>query len=194
MNKKTLLQVLMVFLIVLIFLLFYLKYFDETTEILEKKTTLDKVNIKQNSTSTYIDNINYVSSDMKGNRYRITAKQAEIKIENSNVMFLENVIAYIFMKDSDTIKVTSDFGKYNTINYDTIFSKNVIIVHPNHKITGEYANFSFLNNVGTITTNVAYTGNNTNLFSDKIEMNLTTKDTKIFMNDITEKVLVKGTK
>ena len=194
MNKKTLLQVLMVFLIVLIFLLFYLKYFDETTEILEKKTTLDKVNIKQNSTSTYIDNINYVSSDMKGHRYRITAKQGEIKIENSNVMFLENVIAYIFMKDSDTIKVTSDFGKYNTINYDTIFSKNVIIVHPNHKITGEYANFSFLNNVGTITTNVAYTGNNTNLFSDKIEMNLTTKDTKIFMNDITEKVLVKGTK
>ena len=194
MNKKTVIQVLMILLIILISLSFYLKYFNNSSEVLDKRQIIEKIDDNQNSSSTYINDINYVSADAKGNKYQITAKQAEIKIENSNVMFLENVIAYIFMKDSDTIKVTSDFGKYNTINYDTIFSKNVIIVHPNHKITGEYANFSFLNNVGTITTNVAYTGNNTNLFSDKIEMNLTTKDTKIFMNDITEKVLVKGTK
>ena len=96
-------------------------------------------------------------------------------------MFLKNVIAYIFVKDSDTIKITSDLGEYNSKNYDTIFSKNVIVVYPSHKITGEYLDFSFLNNLGTISTNVIYTGEKTNLFADKIEMNLTTKDTKIFM-------------
>ena len=33
-----------------------------------------------------------------------------------------------------------------------------------------------------------------NLFADKIEMNLTSKDTKIFMNDTGKKVLIEGTK
>ena len=109
-------------------------------------------------------------------------------------MFLEIVIAYIFIKDSDVIKITSDFGRYNSKDYDTIFSKNVIVIYPDHKITGEYLDFSFLNNLGTISNNVIYNGDKTNLFADKIEMNLTTKDTKIFMDDSSKKVLIEGTK
>ena len=109
-------------------------------------------------------------------------------------MFLRDVVAFIYIKDSDTIKITSNFGKYNSKNYDTIFSENVIVIYPGHKITGEYLDFSFLNNLGTFTKNVVYTGEKTNLFADKIEMNLTTKDTKIFMNDAGKKVLIEGTK
>ena len=69
-------------------------------------------------------------------------------------------------------------------------------------MTGEYLDFSFLTNLGIFTTNVIYTGEKTNLFADKIEMNLTTKDTKIFMDQPTllyddfsefEKVFVEGT-
>ena len=194
MNKKTLIQVLMVLLIVVISLLFYLKYFNKIPKDFEEKITSEKTDDSKNSTSTYIDNINYVSSDDKGNKYQITAEQAEIKVDSPDLMFLKNIIAYIFVKDSDTIKITSDLGEYNTKNYDTAFSKNVIITHPDHKITGEYANFSFLNNLVTITTNVVYIRDKTNLFADRIEMNIITKDTKIFMNDSTEKVLVEGTK
>ena len=54
--------------------------------------------------------------------------------------------------------------------------------------------FSFLSNLGTFTENVVYAGEKTNLYADKIEMNLTTKDTKIFMNDTGKKVLIEGTK
>ena len=109
-------------------------------------------------------------------------------------MFLTDVIAYVFIKDKDTVKITSNFGKYNTKNYDTIFSENVIVIYPEHKITGEYLDFSFLNDLGVFTKNIIYTGESTNLFADKIEMNLTTKDTKIFMNDTGKKVLIEGTK
>ena len=192
MNKKTLIQVLMVLLIVVISLLFYLKYFNKIPKDFEEKITSEKTDDSKNSTSTYIDNINYVSSDDKGNKYQITAEQAEIGVEDSDTMFLENVIAYVFMKDSDTVKITSDFGKYNSKNYDTIFSKNVIIIYPNHKITGEYLDFSFLNNLGTMSINVVYNGDNKNLFADKIEMNLATKDTKIFMDSNNKKVLIEG--
>ena len=108
--------------------------------------------------------------------------------------FLKDIVAFIFLKNSDTIKITSNFSKYNSRNYDTIFSENVIVIYPGHKIAGEYLDFSFFSNLGIFTTNVIYTGKETNLFADKIEMNLTTKDIKIFMNDTGKKVFIEGVK
>ena len=193
MNKKTGLQVIMALVIIIISLWFYLKYFTKNFEDVKKTPVIKKISEDQNSTSTYIDDINYISTDAKGNKYQITAKQAEIKVGNPDIMFLTEIIAFIFIKDKDTIKITSNFGKYNSRNYDTIFSENVIVIYPGHKITGEYLDFSFLTNLGIFTTNVIYTGEKTNLYADKIEMNLDTKDTKIFMNDTEEKVLIEGT-
>ena len=194
MNKKTGLQVVMVLVIIFISLWFYLRYFTKNFEDVKETLVIEKIDENQNSTSTYIDDINYISTDAKGNKYQITAKQAEIKVENSDVMFLKDVVAFVYIKDSDMVKITSNFGKYNTINYDTIFSENVIVIYPGHKITGEYLDFSFLNNLGIFTENVIYTGEKTNLFADKMEMNLTTKDTKILMNNTGKKVLIEGTK
>ena len=194
MSKKTVIQLLLIFLIFLISISFYLEYFNHSPKALKNNVLENKTNINQNSSSTYINNIDYVSFDAKGNKYNITAEQSEIKIESPDIMFLTNVIAYIFIKDSDTVKITSNFGKYNSKNYDTIFSENVIVIYPGHKITGEYLDFSFLSNLGTFTKNVIYTGEKTNLFADKIIMNLTTKDTQIFMNDAGKKVLIEGTK
>ena len=193
MSKKTGLQVLLVLLIIAIFLWFYLKYFTDNFEDIKESPAVEKIDENHNSNSTYINDINYISSDAKGNKYQITAKQAEIKIENSDVMFLREVVAFIYIKDSDVVKITSNLGKYNSKNYDTIFSGNVLVINSEHKVTGEYLDFSFFSNLGTFTTNVVYIGKKTNLFADKIEMNLTTKDTKIFMNDTEKKVLIKGT-
>ena len=204
MNKKTGLQVVMVLVIILISLWFYLKYFTNNFEDIKETPVIEKNDENKNNTSTYINDINYVSTDLRGNEYQITAKLAEIKIENADLMFLSDVVAFVFLKDKDTVKITSNFGKYNTKNYDTIFSENVIVVYPGHKVTGEYLDFSFLTNLGVFTTNVIYTGEKTNLFADKMEMNLTTKDTKIFMEQPVslydddyskfEKVLIEGTK
>jgi lipopolysaccharide export system protein LptC len=194
MNKKTGLQVIMVLIIVIISLWFYLKYFTKNFEDAKEAPVIEKIDENKNITSTYINDINYISTDTKGNKYQITAKQAEIENENSDVMFLREVVAFIFIKDSDKIKITSSFSEYNSKNYDTIFSGNVIVFYPGHKITGEYLDFSFLSNLGIFTTNVIYNGEKTNLFADKIEMNLTTKDTKIFMIDTEKKVLIEGTK
>ena len=195
MNKKTAIQVLLIFIIFLFSILFYLKYFKNSKKISENIPKEDKQNIaSQNDSSTYIDNINYISSDTRGNKYQITAEQAEIKTEDSDVMLLENVVAYILNKNSDTIIITSNFSVYNSKNYDTIFSENVIILYTGHKITGEYLELSFLKNLGTISKDVIYKGKKTSLFADKVEINLTTKDTKIFMDDKNNKVLVKATK
>ena len=203
MNKKIALLVVIILVIIVISMWFYLKYFTKHFDDVKETPVIEKIDENQNSTSTYINDINYVSTDVRGNKYQITAKLAEIKIENSDLMFLTDVIAFVFVKDKDTVKITSNFGKYNSKNYDTIFSENVIVVYPGHKVTGEYLDFSFLTDLGVFTTNVIYTGEKTKLFADKMEMNLTTKDTKIFMeqpvplyddsNTEYEKVLVEGT-
>ena len=182
----------MVLVIILISLWFYMKYFTKNFEDVKETRVIEKINENQNSTSTYINDINYVSTDTKGNKYQITAKQAEIKVENSDMMFLKDVVAFIFIKDSDTVKITSNFGKYNSKNYDTIFSKNVKATYPNHKIIGELLDFSFVNNIGIFSTNIVYVGSKTKIFADKMEVNLTNNDTKIFMLDQSKKVIIKG--
>tara|TARA_B110000467_G_C18267257_1_gene450098 strand:+ start:244 stop:828 length:585 start_codon:yes stop_codon:yes gene_type:complete len=192
MNKKTVTQIFLIFFIFFIILYFYLKYFNNNSIILEDNLVKEDSVTNKNNMSTYIDNIDYVSYDSNENRYQITANQAEVKSENPDLMFLTNIVAYVFVKNSDTVKITSDFGEYNSKNYDTIFSKNVLIVYSDHKISAEHLNFSFLKNLGIITKNVIYNKDKKNLFADKIEMNLLTKDTKIFMNDANVEVLIQG--
>ena len=182
----------MFFLIVLISWLFFSKYFNEDNANVSQNTSTTKVKVKDTGSTNLIDNISYTSTDLKGNRYKITAQQAVIDINNKDIMFLETVEAYAYMKNSNTIKIISDFGKYNSKNYDTIFSRNVIVTYPDHKITGDYLDFSLLNGLGTMSTNIIYSSNKTNLVADMMEIDLSTKNSKIFMNDNKKKVIIKG--
>ena len=190
MNKKTATQVLMIFFVIFICWIFFFKYLKKDENIVEN-ITIKKENISEGDLANFIKNIDYTSSDLKGNDYQITARQAEIEVGNRDVMFLEDVIAYVYMKDSETIKITSDFGKYNSNNYDTIFSKNVIVTYLDHEITSDYLDFSLLDNLGTMSTNVIYTGKSNKLFADRLEIDISSKDTKIFMNDGEKKVIIK---
>jgi LPS export ABC transporter protein LptC len=182
----------MFFLIVLISWLFFSKYFNEDNTNVSQNTSTTKVKVQDTGSTNLIDNISYTSTDLKGNRYKITAQQAVIDINNKDIMFLENVVAYAYMKNSNTIKIISDFGKYNSKNYDTIFSRNVIVTYPDHKITGDYLDFSLLNGLGTMSTNIIYSSNKTNVVADMMEIDLSTKNSKIFMNDNKKKVIIKG--
>ena len=102
---------------------------------------------------------------------------------------MTNVYAIIKLKNSEKITISSDYGKYNSDNYDTIFSKNVIIKYENNKITGGYLDLS-LENLLIISKKVTYNNLNNFLKADVIEMNLKTKDTKIFMYENEKKVKI----
>ena len=142
------------------------------------------------SNSNIIENVNYTSKDTQGNEYTINASKGEIDYSNSNILYLTNVYAIIKLKNSEKITISSDYGKYNSDNYDTIFSKNVIIKYLNNKITGEYLDLSLERNLMIISKKVTYNNLNNLLKSDVIEMNLKTKDTKIFMYENEKKVKI----
>ena len=191
MSLKSLIQLTIILLIALISATVYLNYFTKDTKDLTIKIKASQAENIEDKDANYLENINYVS-EISENKYEITANRAKIKIDDPDIMFLENVAAFITLKNSNTIKVTSDFGRYNSKNYDTIFSKNVIATYPDHKITGELLDFSFLNNIGTFSTNIVYVGNKTKMFADKMEVNLVNNDTKIFMLDQSKKVIIEG--
>lgn len=142
--------------------------------------------------SNIIENVNYSSKDAKGNEYIIDASQGEIDYSNSNVIYLTNVKAIIKLNNSKHINITSNYGRYNTNNFDTIFSKNVIVNYLENQITGEYLDFSMQRNSLIISRNVVYTNLENILIADVVEMNVETKDTKIFMFDNNKKVNIRS--
>ena len=92
----------------------------------------------------------------------------------------------------EIISIKSDFGKYNIDNYNTIFSKNVVINYEDNEIKGNYVDFSLDRNSLIISKNVVYSGSKNFLKADVIEINITTKDAKIFMYEKEKKVKIKS--
>ena len=148
---------------------------------------------KTSTNSNIIKDIKYSSKDLKGNEYIILADEGEIDLDNSDIIFLKNVKAFInLIEKNETITVVSDFGKYNTINYDTIFSQNVKIQYLNNAIIGDYLDFSMKKNLLIISKNVVYTNPTNILKADVIELDTITKNTKIFMHNSRDKVNIES--
>lgn len=161
----------------------------------KKLNQISNIEIKEEdfTSSNIIKDIKYSSKDLKNNEYIILAEEGEIDLNNQNVIFLKNVTAFIKMiKKNETIKIISNYGKYNTVNYETIFSKNVEINYLDGKITGDYLDFSMMKNRLIVSRNVVYKNPENILKADVIELDTITKDTKIFMYNYKEKVNIKS--
>ena len=196
MKKKIFLKVLLILSLIIIALFVYSEYFKKNKSLLSKPLNITtEIDEEAVYNSNIIKDINYTSRDLKGNEYILVAKEGEIDLDNSDIIFLTNVTAYIkLIKNSELIVITSNYGKYNTINYDTIFSKNVKIDYVDNIITGDYLDFSMMKNLLIISRNVVYKNLENTMKADVIELDTTTKDTKIFMYNSNEQVNVTNIK
>ena len=179
-----------IIIIALSFFFIYSNYFQK-----EKNNQNINFEIEEESStnSNIIKDIKYSSKDLKGNEYIILADEGEIDLDNSDIIFLKNVKAFInLIEKNETITVVSDFGKYNTINYDTIFSQNVKIQYQDNTITGDYLDFSMKKNLLIISKNVVYTNPTNILKADVVQLDTITKDTKIFMHNSRDKVNIES--
>ncbi len=146
---------------------------------------------KENSfSSNIIENVEYISKDNKGNEYIIRAKEGEIDIDNNNVIYLKNVSGIIKLYNKNEIFISSNYGKYNINNFDTIFSENVLINYLKNEISSGYLDFSIKRNSLIISKNVVYKDPQNTLKSDVLEMNLETKDTKLYMYEQNQKISI----
>ena len=198
MKKKIILGT---FFIILFFSLLTFQYFkySKDKKILEKRKIelVEKENLKIDEekieSSNIIEDVSYSAKDIKGNEYFLRANEGIIDQNESNFIFLKSVKAIINLKDLKLVEISSDFGKYNIKNYDTIFSKNVIISYLDNIITGDYLDFSLDKNLMMISKNVVLKNKKSTLQADVVEVNIETKDIKIFMYEENKSVTIKST-
>ena len=193
--KNKIFKIFFIFFFPVILLTGYFKFIKDNTSVDNNKLNeATNVAIEDNSNnSNIIKNIKHVSKDLKGNEYIVEALEGEINLSNTDIMYLKDVTATIKIKDDrDIVLITSNFAQYNIQSYDTIFSENVIVNYSVNKMTGEYLDFSLINNLLTISENVIYTNNENILKADIAEMDIKSKDTKIFMFENYKKINIQS--
>ena len=186
MKKKNIIFFSIIFLLIFS-LIIYLKY--------SKKESISEIPeevLEEPYKSNIMEDVSYSSKDAKGNEYIVNASKGEIDYDKPDIIYLTDVKAFIKLTNSNDVTITSDYGKYNSNNFDTIFSKNVIINYLDNKIIGEYLDFSIERNSMIISRKVVYTNLENILKADVVEINITTKDTKIFMYKDDKKVNIKS--
>ena len=196
-NKKVF-QVALLILLFLISIIFYQIYFSGDKSIVQKKntTTVEEAqNLSDNSeekTSNIIENLKYVSKDLLGNTYIITAESAIIKKDKENEVKLSDVNAKIIKKDNTTIFIYSFTADYNKNNHNTVFREKVNIEYEKQKIDANIVNLNFTNNFIEILENVNYINEDTKIYADKAELNLLNNELKISMINAEDKVQING--
>ena len=209
MVKSKIIQVILFGFGLLIFIFTYLSFFQKTnsnylneTERLEKslEQSLDMKKIvkkdkdndsvieEDKNASNIISDLSYKNIDHKGNIFNINSKITKIFEDKEDLNFMEVVVARIFLLDGRVIEIFADKAIYNTINYNTEFAGNVLVVEDENKITSNNLDFIFAKNLITIYNNVKYKGYNKFLTADKVDINLLNHKVNVYMYDKMSKV------
>jgi len=191
MNKKTLLQFTLFFIFFLTAFFFLKVYFFDNTNYTGtvKKESEDKkiLNIEK---SNIIQNLEYFYQDDIGNSYIIKANSGQINIDSPELVTMKNVTATISFKNSSPINIFSNNATYNNVTHDTKFYKNTIVTYINNTIKSENMDLFFNKNFATIYENVIYKNLNSQLQADKVELDLVTKNFKIYMENKSKKIKI----
>ena len=190
MQRKILLQFFLFSIVLMIGIFFYKIYFVNNYEdsSLQNKTT-QKVK-KDTVSSNIIQNIEYKAEDRSGNNYIIKSKYGELKNDQTNLILLSEVSAVINIKNSSPINIISDNAIYNNTDYDTKFYGNVIVTFIDHNIASDNLDLYFKKDLAYISNNVVYKNLNTTLQADKIEIDLLTKNSNIYMDNKFRKIKI----
>ena len=200
MNSKIIIQILLIVTIITILSTTFYNYFydDAITSTVTKSENLIKKNNNknsdraqaQNNTSNILNNITYENFDVEGNRYQISASTGEIKDLNSDIIYMSDVVALIFLKDLGTVKIVSKNAIFNSLSFNSNFYDNVQLNFLEHQLNGEKLDLKFNENLLILKEKVLYQNLNTKLFADAISIDLITKNSKIFMNDDEKKIKI----
>ena len=182
--KKILLQLVLLIFIVLILISTFFLYFKKNTKITKQEISKPEVSLSENQDfSNVMRDIKYQSTDLRGNTYEITSEYGVINKENSDAIYMTNVKAYIYLKNKSPVLISSKYALYNSINYETNFSENVILTFEINKLTSENLDFSFEKNIANAYDNVIYSNPDITSYADKVEIDLVTKNSRVFMEN-----------
>ena len=187
MIKKSHIQLLLIFTFIFISLLIFFKYFNKTIAKNDLKMKTEKT---KNTGESIIEDLKYLSTDKKGNEYKIEAKKGNIDKDNPDIIYLENVRAIILLRNSESILIKSNYAKYNIKSFDTLFNDSVSVDYGEHILKSEFLDLSFEKNLVSIYDNVRYLSGISSLRADRAEIDIINNKTKIFMDNPNKKVQI----
>jgi len=200
MNRKKIFQFILIIFLLLLSIIFYKKYFQVDNKISEEKkeTEINSEKIKnakidkEKKDANIIQNLRYVSEDLIGNTYILSATSAEIIKDDQNNVNLFNVEGEIIQDNGEKIEIISENAKYNRQNNNTLFKDNVLVLYGNQTIRAEIVKIDFTKNSIEILENVHYTNENLEMFADIVEIDLLKNKLKISMKDQKNKIQILG--
>ena len=192
MNKKVLIQITLLIIIGLILLAVFTVYQakqNKSTIIMENSKKI-LINDSKDNNSNIIEDIEYIAKDDRDNIYKVKSKFGKINPEKPDMVLMDKVTAIIYLKNREEIIISSDHAIYNSKSYETNFYDNVKLNYTEHGIKSENIYLSFQNNLVSIRNRIIYKNLNNEMRADEIEMDLITKEIKIFMHNNEKKIQV----
>ena len=158
----------------------------EEIKIISKKETKSKNNQNKNDTlekNNQIKNltkeIEYITSNKNGDRFKILAKYGETNIKNSDILDLKQVNGEILSSKRSTIFLSSDLANYNYTNQNSKFYDNVKIKYDNIIITCDKLDLNMSDNIAVAYDNVVMNDDKSTMKAQIITLDILTKDINI---------------
>ena len=149
---------------------------------IEKDLTDSAEELKENT--TFFENLRYEGLFNLDKTFIVQSEKAYIDNKEPDIVHMTDMHVILYLEDGRTVNITSDGGKYNKINYDIFFNKNVYATDGETKIFSEY--LEMLGNESTVKiyedVNINYS-TGSSLSADKIEYDFETKYLKVSMFD-----------
>ncbi len=200
---KTLTQVGLFLVLVFVLLITFYKYFYDqeneerkveiiSTDLNKKIEIIKKDQEVQNDSD--ISNLSYKKFDIQKNLYLINAKKGKINNKDPNIIFMEGVEASITYLNNEKLVILSNNAIFDKKNFQTKFLNKVKLIYQDKILLSDNLEFLFDKNIAIFKDNVRYQDLNTKMFSDKIKINLLTKDIEILSKNKNEKIKIEKNK
>tara|TARA_B100001559_G_C16404292_1_gene577266 strand:+ start:408 stop:1016 length:609 start_codon:yes stop_codon:yes gene_type:complete len=200
---KTLTQVGLFLILIFVLSLTFYKYFyikENNIEKVEKtspdikETIKTKKNYEEVKNDSEISNLSFKKFDIQNNLYLITARKGKINNQDPNIIIMEDVEASITYLNNEKLIILSKNAIFDKKNFQTKFSNNVKLIYREKILMSDILEFLFDKNIAIFRDNVRYQDLDTKMFSDKITINLLTKDIEISSKNENEKIKIEKNK
>ena len=160
---------------------------DKSLNNSQKKEIVQNNILEQNIDNEEIKNltkeIEYITSNKKGDVFKIRAKYGKSNLKNANVLDLKYVNGEILSDKRSTIYVSSDLANYNYTNQNSKFYKDVVIKYDNKTITCDKLDLMISENIALAYSNVVVKDDKSIMKAQIITLDIITKDININSED-----------
>ena len=147
----------------------------KTAEVKSESTNQKKIKKNKPKINNVVKDIEYLTTDKSGNKYKILATSGRTNIEDKNVLDLDNVRGIITSDERSTVYVKSEYAEYNSSSLKSSFYQNVVISYEDKEITCDYFDIDMKTNIAIAYNNVVVTDPQSIMKAGRIILNIETK-------------------